>query len=57
MSTITAEAGLTVSRTVSRTHRAVRIRRYLETAGPPVLLNVPLRLSLLTISNLVIISP
>src|SRR5262249_62281123 len=33
MSTITAEAGLTVSRAVSGAHRAVRIRRYLETAA------------------------
>ena len=56
MSTITAEAGLTVSRAVSRTHRAVRIRRYLETAGTLVLSIVLIVWSILPIYNMVMIS-
>ena len=56
MSTITAEAGLTVSRTVSRTRRAVRIRRHLETAGTLVLSIVLIVWSILPIYNMVMIS-
>jgi multiple sugar transport system permease protein len=56
MSTITAEARLTVVRTASGALRAVRRRRYLETAGALVLSVVLIVWTMVPIYNMVMIS-
>jgi multiple sugar transport system permease protein len=56
MSTIAVDARLTSSRAMSRAHRAVRVRRYLATAGTVVLSTVLIVWTLLPIYNMVLIS-
>jgi multiple sugar transport system permease protein len=56
MSTISADARLTSSRALTRTHRAVRRRRYLTNVGVAVLSVVLVVWTLLPIYNMVLIS-
>src|SRR5262249_11185561 len=56
MSTITAEARLTAARTASHALRAVRRRRYLETAGTLLLSVVLIGWTMVPIYNMVMIS-
>ena len=56
MSTIAVDARLTSSRAMSRAHRAVRVRRYLSTAGTVVLSAALIVWTLLPIYNMVLIS-
>jgi multiple sugar transport system permease protein len=56
MSTIAVDRRLAASRAMSRAHRAVRVRRYLATAGTVVLSAVLIVWTLLPIYNMVLVS-